>query len=144
MGDAPVETTPARNVGGHLLSSSSRVKPRVNSVFPSDRASSIGAATRSETIRNEDGEATVPIVTPQLLTTVARGRATVPMIHTYFRFFHEFLDAATHKVDVFHDWYEMTEIRVGGTCHLPPLGARAARAARSAHPQRHGLGRILP
>lgn len=67
-------------------------------------------ATRSETIRNDDGEATVTIVTPQLLTTVARGRATVPMVHTYFRFFHEFLDAATHKVDVFHDWYESTEV----------------------------------
>ena len=32
------------------------------------------------------------------------------MIHTYFRVFHEFIDAATHKVDVFHDWYETTEI----------------------------------
>jgi hypothetical protein len=64
--------------------------------------------TRSETVRTADGEGTVTIVTPQLLRTVSRGVANVLMIHTYFRVFHEFMDAAPHKVDIFHDWYEST------------------------------------
>jgi hypothetical protein len=65
---------------------------------------------RSETVRTADGEATVTIVTPQLLTTVARGVSTELMIHTYFRVFYEFIDAAHHKVDVFHDWYDLTAV----------------------------------
>jgi hypothetical protein len=41
---------------------------------------------------------------------VGRGVSTELMIHTYFRVFHEFIDAATHKVDIFHDWYDSTAI----------------------------------
>lgn len=41
---------------------------------------------------------------------MGRGVSTELMIHTYFRVFHEFIDAATHKVDIFHDWYDSTAI----------------------------------
>jgi hypothetical protein len=44
----------------------------------------------------------------QMLSCVVTGYATEAMVHWYIREFHAFLDGATHRLDIFHDWSGVT------------------------------------
>ena len=57
----------------------------------------------------DDGQGRVVLERhPQMLSSVVTGYATEAMVFWYIREFHAFADAATHRIDVFHDWAGIT------------------------------------
>jgi hypothetical protein len=58
--------------------------------------------------RDAHGEAIVHRLAPHLLATSLTGTASEAMVYWYFREFHVFVDGATRKVDIFHDWGKAT------------------------------------
>ncbi|MEO8874688.1 MAG: hypothetical protein ABI461_03795, partial [Polyangiaceae bacterium] len=62
----------------------------------------------TETVyRDADGELVVRRY-PQLLASYATGLGTEPMVHWYIREFHSFVDVAKRRIDIFHDWGNVT------------------------------------
>lgn len=59
--------------------------------------------------RYDDATGSVLIVveSTQLVRTLAKGHAREPMVAAYLRELMLFSDAATHRMDVFHDWSEL-------------------------------------
>jgi hypothetical protein len=58
--------------------------------------------------RDSHGELIVRRPASQLLAVTAKGVASEPLVHRYFREFHAFVGSATRKVDVFLDWHGLT------------------------------------
>lgn len=68
---------------------------------------------RTRTFEDERGSMVLEVRSPQLVVTRASGLARQPMVEFYLREFHPFAVAATSKIDVFHDWADVTSFEPG-------------------------------
>jgi hypothetical protein len=87
--------------------------------------------------KDANAEAVVRFPSPQVLATVVTGEVRTPLVHWYIRLFHGFLDTATHRVDIFHDWGGVTgaspDARKAFTDWVNSRGDRNRVAIRHAH-----------
>ncbi len=87
--------------------------------------------------RDGDAEMVVSRMSKQLLATFVKGVVREPLVHFYIRAFHEFIDVAPAKIDIFHDWGGITSTTPEGrrafTDWVNGRGGRNRAAIRSAH-----------
>lgn len=65
---------------------------------------------REVRFKDAGGEAVIRFLSPQLLATEVTGAASKEFVLLYIREFHAFLDRATRKFDVCHDWGKVTSV----------------------------------